>query len=374
MVIFPLKSVENLKFADMKALNAITVLLLTVSAVFFLNSCNESSYVAITGYAQGGTYLVKVNTDGTVDGPEVMKHRIDSILNVVDFSVSGYNKKSILSRFNAGETVVPDEVFIDIYAKARDIWKETDGVVDVASAPLFDLWGFGFTTDSLPSEDEVARVLSTSGMGRLVPDLERVIEEDGTLTPSALLADQSSKVLPKLNYNAIAQGYSVDLVAEYLYSTGVVDMLINIGGEMFCDGVNPSGKPWALGIDRPEDGNNVTGQKLEVTFSSEGGPCGIVTSGNYRKFYVKDGRKYAHTIDPRTGYPVSHTLLSATIIAEDSTLADGLATCCMVIGLEEAAAMIEGRDDLEGCLIYDEDGEMKTWTSSGFHVLDTTSR
>ena len=169
----------------------------------------------------------------------------------------------------------------------------------------------------------------------------------------------------RLNYNAIAQGYSCDLVASYLYSVGVKDMMVDIG-EIFCDGVNPSGKPWSLGIDKPVDGNDQLGADIQGIFRAPEGPHGIVTSGNYRKFYVKDGKKYAHSIDPRTGYPVTHNLLSATIVAENGLIADAYATYCMVVGLEESIQLLQERADLEGCLIYDEDGTFRTWCSDGF--------
>jgi thiamine biosynthesis lipoprotein len=233
--------------------------------------------------------------------------------------------------------------------------------VDVASAPLFDIWGFGFANDSLPSSEQVAKVMQSCGMNRLKREMP--VSGQGTLNPSDLLTE--SGVLPKLNYNAIAQGYSCDVVARYLYSLGVKDMLVDIG-EIFCDGVNPSGQPWTLGIDRPADGNNQPGAQIQGIFRAPEGPHGIVTSGNYRKFYIRDGKKYAHTVDPRTGYPVEHTLLSATIVAPDATLADAYATYCMVIGLDASREFLESRPDLEGCLIYDDNGVFRTWTSSGF--------
>ena len=162
---------------------------------------------------------------------------------------------------------------------------------------------------------------------------------------------------------------SCDVVAAYLYGLGVKDMLVDIG-EIFCDGVNPGGKPWRVGVDRPFDGNNDPGTDLDGIWESQNAPCGIVTSGNYRKFYVHDGKKYAHTIDPRTGYPVQHNLLSATIVAKDATDADAYATYCMVIGLEKAKEFIErSPDDLAGYLIYaDENGEMHEWASANFNL------
>ena len=169
-----------------------------------------------------------------------------------------------------------------------------------------------------------------------------------------------------LNFNAIAQGYSCDKVAEYLYSIGVKDMLVDIG-EIFCDGLNPSGKPWRVGVDKPKDSNNTPGAEMNGIWESNGGPQGVVTSGNYRKFYIKDGKKYSHTIDPRSGYPVQHNLLSATIIAPTAMEADAYATYCMVIGLEAAKQFIESRQDLEGYLIY---GDFESWASPGFRLIN----
>ena len=157
---------------------------------------------------------------------------------------------------------------------------------------------------------------------------------------------------------------------KLLDKAGVKDMLVDIGGEIVCAGLNPGGNPWTIGVDRPVDGNNVSGADLKGILQAGPDKCGVVTSGNYRKFYMKDGRKYAHTVDPLTGYPVSHSLLSATVIAPTAAMADALATYCMVIGEEKAAAYIEGRDDIGGYLIYqDEDGRMRTWKSSGFRLL-----
>ena len=327
-------------------------------------SCSQrSSYITITGFAQGGTYTVKFNPEGIQSTPEQVRDSIDALLSRIDNSLSGYNKKSLLSSFNSGETIFPDEMFMDIYSLSYDVFEQTEGAVDVASAPLFDIWGFGFANDSLPSAERVAEVMQSCGMARLKKDM--LLSEDGSLEPSSLLL--KSGALPQLNYNAIAQGYSCDVVASYLYSVGVKDMLVDIG-EIFCDGVNPSGKPWTLAIDRPADGNNEPGAQIQGVFHAPEGPHGIVTSGNYRKFYVRDGKKYAHTVDPRTGYPVDHTLLSATIVAPDATTADAYATYCMVVGLDSAKDFLESRPDLEGCLIYDDDGVFRTWTSSGFKL------
>lgn len=348
-----------------------------LSFICLLTACcsPRDRYIAISGYAQGGMYSVKLNMNGK-DGmtglrPAEIKAGIDSVLDAINNSVSGYNKGSILSRFNAGEKVLPDGIFKDLYAESYKYYKETQGRFDVSCAPLFDIWGFGFTSDSLPSREEVMEVLSRTGMSRLADTI--VTDSRGYASAGMLAADGkgfAEDALPELNFNAIAQGYSCDLVAEYLHSAGICHMLVDIGGEIYCEGLNPAGQPWGIGLDRPEDGNNTPGQDLQGVFRAGPAPCGVVTSGNYRKFYVRDGKKYAHTIDPLTGYPVTHSLLSATVIASDATEADALATYCMVIGFEAAKAFILSRPDLEGCLVYDEDGMMKTWTSDGL-VLET---
>lgn len=358
----------------------ISFLILTASA-----SCNQKyGYLTITGYAQGGTYQVTLNlTPEVTAAPEELKASIDSILLEIDTTLSGYNKKSLLSRFNAGETIVPNRMFIDIYNRSYECFKETSGAFDVAAGPLFDIWGFGFKSGEMPDDKTLALTRENCGMGRLLADMNDAVKipDDSevalpTLSPADLLVEKGlintdadpdagadAYHLPQLNYNAIAQGYSCDLVAAYLYSQGVKDMLINVGGEIFVDGKNPRGKNWTLGIDRPEDGNQELGAMVDVTFSAQNPPCGIVTSGNYRKFYVREGKKYAHTIDPRTGSPVDHNLLSATVIAPTATVADAYATYCMVIGFEAAADFIQSRPDLEAYLIYEQDGKMITWSS-----------
>ena len=325
-------------------------------------SCSRPGYVKIEGYAQGGTYYVTFNMESVSQSPVEIRDSIESILRNIDFTLSGYNKNSLLSRFNAGEAVIVNKMFADIYTRAYDICKETEGAVDVSFSPLYDMWGFGFRNGSLPNADQVDSVMNFCGMHRLRETMSDLVGAEITS-----LAISNGSFSPQLNYNAIAQGYSCDLVAEYLYSIGVKDMMVNIG-EIFCDGKNPSGVAWTIGIDRPEDGNDQPGAQLQGIFAVPEGPHGVVTSGNYRKFYVKDGKKYAHTVDPRTGYPVTHNLLSATVIASDALLADAYATYCMVIGLEEAKAFLESREDLEGCLVYDQDGEFVTWCSAGLET------
>lgn len=346
-------------------------LISVIAAALTLTSCGpRDRYISFSGYAQGGIYTVKLNMNGRngmiKEKPDEIQRKVDSILTAVDNSLSGYNKKSLLSRFNSGEAITPDSLFIDLYKRGYQLYYETTGIIDVASGPLFNLWGFGFKSGEMPDDHVVAETLMTCGVDRLTEDFQAAIGTDNLIYGTDILKTGiTDKTSPVLNYNAIAQGYSCDLVAEYLYGIGVKDMLVDIG-EIFCDGLNPSGGPWSLGIDKPIDGNNELGAQIQGIFRAPAGPHGIVTSGNYRKFYVRDGKKYAHTIDPRTGYPVKHNLLSATIVAENAITADAYATYCMVVGLEEAKNLLERREDLEGCFIYDENGEFRTWCSEGF--------
>ena len=306
-------------------------ILLTLSTC--LSCAEKKSYVTIGGYAQGGTYTVKYNPEGVSVGKAEVQAAVDSILMKIDFSLSGYNKGSILSRRNRGEEVEPDRYFSEILEIAEKYRVRSEGAFNVAAAPLFDIWGFGFTADSLPPQALVDSAIAECANGK------------------------------RLNFNAIAQGYSCDVIAEYLHSIGVHDMLVDIG-EIYCEGLNPNGAGWSIGIDTPYDGNNTPGASLSGIWQSDGEGCGIVTSGNYRKFYVRDGKKYAHTIDPRTGYPVQHSLLSATVVAPTGADADALATWFMVIGFDEAKEYVLGHEGIESCLISSD----TLWHSDGFNM------
>ena len=346
---------------------------LSALGLLFLSSCQSRSghgeYYEINGYAQGGIYSVKLRTDGCDLSPEALKTGIDSVLTLIDTTLSGYNPASQLSRFNAGGTIRPNELFLAMYERAFAFWEQSEGVLDFAAGPLYDAWGFGFRDESaVPDAETVSAILAGCGMGRLRTDIRAAVREDGTLSPEDLLLTPGA--LPRLNYNAIAQGFSCDLVAEYLRAHGSQDFLVNIG-EIYCQGLNPSGQGWTVGVDAPIDGNDSPGEDLRGAWNSRGEACGIVTSGNYRKFFTgPDGEKYVHTIDPRTGYPVRSSLLSATVTAPDAATADALATWCMVIGTEAAQQLIASLGEGYSCyLIYDKDGEMLVSPSPQFHLV-----
>jgi thiamine biosynthesis lipoprotein len=362
--------------------------------VALISGCETQRYVHLKGYAQGGTWSVKYNTSGVKMRPTEVQKGIEAILQDVDTTLSGYNKRSQLSRLNAGDTITPSGMLREIYKRSYNYWVETEGAVDIAAGPVFDIWGFGFKNDSLPDAEQIRKALAISGMGHLVSTMEEALMPDGRICAKRLIADYNTKKvagrfnpldwqdnasgspqqdsgLPQLNFNAVAQGYSCDTVARFLASIGAWDMLVDIG-EIWCRGFNPKGQAWKVGIDRPVDGNISPGSDLSGIWQSEttGNGQGIVTSGNYRKFYIRDGVKYSHTINPKTGYPANNTLLSASIVAPTAEAADAYATYCMVIGLEASQQFIASRPDLEGCLIFSNpDGSMSEWRSEGFNLL-----
>ena len=344
--------------------NLVAALLLLI-----LSACGERDrFIQVTGHAQGGVYTVKVNLKGVPVTPEEVRDSVEAILVRIDTTLSGYNKGSLLARFNAGETIRPNGLFLDMYRIGYGWYERSGGVLDFAAGPLFDAWGFGFKSGEMPSDEAVAAIKAGCGMGLLKPSMTP--RADGTLSVADVRLDGTDAPVV-LNYNAIAQGYSCDLVAAYLYRIGAKDMLVDIG-EIWCDGHNPAGRPWNVGVDRPfdrpDDGTDELGAELDGIWSSDGTAAGVVTSGNYRKFYIRDGRKYAHSIDPRSGYPVQHNLLSATVVCSDGAAdADALATWCMVVGLDEAKALLQRLDGVEGYLIYAAgDGSMTEWASPGF--------
>ena len=330
-------------------------LILLLAALLPAAGCRqETGYFRIEGFAQGGTYHVICSP---VPGltQDRLRDLIDSRLLAIDNTLSGYNKGSLLSRLNAGEDLPLNDLFIECFERSREAWEESCGAFDPSAAPLFDLWGFGFSNREEVTPRAIDSVRAFVGMQLL--SLEA--REDGF---HLVKADPRCRI----NFNAIAQGYSCDVVGRFLDSLGCTDYLIDIGREILCKGKNASGSAWRIGLDRPSDGNMDEGKDLQAIL--EVTDCGIVTSGNYRKFYVENGQKFAHTIDPATGRPVTHNLLSATVIARDATAADAYATWMMVVGLERARDILSQRSDLEALLVYDQDGQMLSFQTANINT------
>lgn len=307
----------------------------------------QPHYIRYEGFAQGGTYHVTCAVPGRVT-EETVRAKVDSVLREIDFSLSGYNKGSLLSQVNAGGDPCLNDLFITCFERSKAIWEETGGAFDPSCAPLFDLWGFGFANRGSVTQAAIDSIRQFTGM-----DLVSLETRDDGVH----LVKADPRV--RLNFNAIAQGFSCDVVAALLDSLGATDYLVDIGREIRCKGHNAAGGDWRVGLDSPFDGNEEEGRYLQAIL--EVTDCGIVTSGNYRKFYVENGQKFAHTIDPLSGRPVTHSLLSATVVAADATTADAYATWLMVVGPEQARAILAQRPDLEAMLVFEEEGEMKTF-------------
>ena len=312
-----------------------------------LSSCISKKPVIenFTGFTQGTTYSIVYDNSINIT-PQDLQLKVERILHDFDASLSVYNDSSIISRINRNEIAVPDSFFIDVYNKSVLISQMTDGAFDITVGPLVRAWGFGPDDHKNFTEEKRDSLLKLVGMDKIRLDNGLIVKSDPGVT---------------LDVNAIAQGYSVDVVCRYLSSIGLSDYLVEIGGEVMAVG-NKGGSPWRIGIDRPEDNNMIPGQSLQAIIKIS--DMAVSTSGNYRKYFVEDGIKYSHTIDPKTGYPAKNRLLSTTIVADNCTMADGIATACMVMGKEKAIDFITSHPGVSAYFVFSDDsGNFKTWMS-----------
>ena len=333
--------------------------ILVLAAFLAATGCNKSNrYYTIDGTAQGTTFHLVFQPAVSSDSSfAAVRDSVNALLDRIDFSVSGYNKESVLTAFNEDGNPHVDKIFLDNFLASRKMTEESGGMFDASAAPLFDLWGFGFKTGTDVTQAMIDSVLQFVGMEHFRVDSLKA--QDGTDSILILRDDPRCK----LNFNAIAQGYTSDLIAAKFKEMGMVNFLVEIGGEVYAEGVNPKGKLWNVGIDRPVDGNNSPGSDIQAVVRISG--KGLVTSGDYRKFYMKDGKKISHSINPKTGYPVEHNLLSATVVAENATIADGYATYLMVLGFDKAREVVESNENIEALLIFSDGDSLKVWMSDG---------
>ena len=300
----------------------------------------------ISGNTQGTTYNITYE-----DRPgRNLQPKIEQLLHRFDLSLSTYEPESIITKLNNGDNQVRlDRYFKTVFNKSEEIYHITDGAFDITVAPLVNAWGFG------PKE---GLDVDSSIIDKLMPSIGMHNIE--------LVGGKITKKHPdvKLDVNAIAQGYSVDIVAEFLERKGVSNYLVEIGGELLAKGINPKGKSWKIGIDKPIDDNFIAGQNLQAII--EISDIALATSGNYRKFFEKDGKKFVHSINPKTGYPVKSRLLSTTVLANDCMTADAFATAFMVMGIEKSIMFLSNHKELDAYLVYsDEAGNFKTFMTPG---------
>ncbi len=276
------------------------------------------------------------------EASQPLTDKIDAELQAFNLSLNPFNPNSIIAKVNRGEDVEVDDWFAEVFDKAQEVSEHSEGMFDITCAPLINLWGFGFSKTDSVTPAAVDSILQFVGYKKVRLDGRKVVKDD----PRVML-----------NCSAIAKGYASDVIARLLEREGVENYMVEIGGEVAMRGINQNGRCWRIGINKPEDDTtgmaNDIGEVVELCRKG-----GIATSGNYRNYYIKDGKKYAHTIDPRTGYPSEQSILSATIVADDCITADAYATAFMAMGLERVhrlASSIPGIEyyiifsDAEGC-------------------------
>lgn len=331
-----------------------TLLLLAFS------SCSRRPHLErIAGFAQGSYYAVSYYTAEKALKAENLMVQIDSILTAFDSCASLWNEQSEICRVNRNEDFQPSPMFCDLFLKARQIAERTDGAFDYTVGPLVKRYGFSKSENegkgrNLP-EEELLEILSYIGWEKAYLRYGKV-EKDHPLI--------------QLDFNAIAQGYCAGVIADFLQQSGIEDYLVDVGGEICAKGRKPDGKPWIVGIERPAQNaldERIVLQSLALTDKS------LVTSGSSRKYFEENGRRFPHTVDPESGRPIQNNLLSATILCDECWEADGIATACMVWGLERTQKFLsENPGRYEAFLIYaDSAGNgLKTWHTEDFPLVD----
>jgi len=299
-----------------------TILLLT------LPGCNrEWQLTEINGSTMGTVYSVKLNAAGFGEQEPILKSGIESILQEINRQMSTWDPQSVLSTINrhAGTDwiEIPEDLY-KVLESALDIARQTDGALDITIGPLVNLWGFGAeeSAPAIPDEHEIKSLLERTGF--------RLLELDPA---SRRLRKKRSELY--IDLSAIAKGYAVDEIARYLDRREISNYLVEVGGEIQAHGVNPDGEAWQIGIEKPAS-NEFSIQRV-VPLSNQG----MATSGDYRNFRMIDGVRYSHTIDPRTGKPVSHELAAVTVIHPSTMVADGFATALLVLGPETGLEFAE---------------------------------
>lgn len=317
------------------------LLILIIGSIFVIRQQRNTPFQKDEGMVFGTIYHITYQSDTNY------QKEIEAELQKVDNSLSPFNKTSIISRINRNEKVKVDEMFSEVFQLAEKISGETDGAFDITVAPMVNAWGFGFKTGAPPTRQTIDSL-------RAIVGFHNVSLQDG------YVIKKNPKTM--LDCSAIAKGYGTDVVARFLKKKGVQNFMVEIGGEIVVNGNSEKLQPWRIGINKPTDDSLNTSQAIQDVVSVSN--IAMATSGNYRNFYYKNGKKYAHTIDPKTGYPVQHNILSATVFADDCATADAYATSFMVLGLDGAKKILEKHPELCAYLIYsDQKGGNQIWYS-----------
>ena len=320
---------------------------LLYSVLFILFGCSSSIntiLVTNSGQAQGSYYHIKYMSEDGLD----YNFQIDSILLEIDSSLSVYQSYSKISRLNNKELVRTDSMFNTVFLASKKIFNQTDGYFDCSVSPLVNYYGFYNlgNTDSLTIDSSIVRnIVSNIGLDKIN------IIGDSLVLPKGM----------KLDFNAIAQGYTVDLISEFLLDKNINDFLVEVGGELLARGLNADNLPWRVGVDKPSD-TLINNNRFQFIIDLNN--KALATSGNYRKFYVKDGTKYSHTINPKTGFPAQNNLLSVSVVHNNCMLADAYATAFMAMGVDKTKKFIFENSEIEIYLVYtSSNGNWKTYCS-----------
>ena len=317
------------------------LLFLLLGTIFIIRHQRNTPYQHNTGYIFGTVYHITYQYDTDLNA-EILAE-----LNKVDASLSMFNKQSVITRVNNNQNIEVNDMFTDVFTLAEKISNDTNGAFDITVAPLVNAWGFGFKNGQLPTRVMVDSLKSFVGYKRVTLIDKHVKKDDPRTT---------------LDCGAIAKGYGCDMVAELLRRKGVANFMVEIGGEVVTCGISDRRLPWKIGVTKPSDDSLNQNQELQAVLNVT--DKAMATSGNYRNFYYKDGKKYAHTIDPHTGFPVQHSLLSATVLADRCAVADAYATSFMGMGIEKAKEVLKRNPKLMAYFIYaDEKGNYKVWYS-----------
>ena len=316
------------------------LVLLIVGTVLIIRQQHNMPYQKCAGTIFGTTYHITYQYD------EDLQPELEARMKEVDNALSMFNKESIISKVNNNQPVELNEMFVEVFQQAQKISEDTNGAFDITVAPLVNAWGFGFKNEQMPDKHAVDSLMAIVGYQKVSYDGKHIIKRDPRIT---------------LDCSAIAKGYGVDVVAQLLEEKGIDNYMVEIGGEVVTHGISEKRVPWKIGVTKPTDDPLQEGNELQTVLNLT--DKAMATSGNYRNFYYKGKRKYAHTIDPKTGYPVQHSILSATVLTNRCMRADAYATAFMVMGFEGAKKVLERNPDLMAYLIYDDHGKMAVWYS-----------
>ena len=328
------------------------ILLFLLIPVTLLLSCNANGDKKDYTYHQDQGEIFTTGYHIKYAYNRSLKEEIESELEKFDRSLNPFKENSVISKINRNEPVKPDSFFLEVFRKSMDVSRRTGGKFDITISPLINAWGFGFQNMEHVTPQTIDSLKQFVGFEKIAIDSGgNIVKKDPRLT---------------LNTSAIAKGYSCDVIAGLLASYGIENYMVEIGGEIIAKGVNDKGECWRIGVDKPIDDAAGIQHELQVILSL----CdkALATSGNYRNYYIREGRKYAHTIDPHTGYPTQLDILGATVIADDCMTADAYATAFMAMGVEKSVEVAKSIPGLHYYFIYTKsDGEVTDMFSDEFH-------